>query len=200
MSLILLRFACPQCLAATHSSSPDVGNGLSWPKPQCICNAMVTSQAQHSTNEGVLLSNSAHSMLMSDDLWLPRRGIKPRPSGFWDITTIARPLPLPRRVEYSFGRQLVHPKILRKMWHKKRVKINANYLCAKFNKFKKHLKTIWQHSRLEFSAFSRYHLSAKVNEHRICKCQCCSAHSISVLLIWLVVWKCVEECNSVLRR
>ena len=51
MSLILLRFARPQCLAATHSSSPEVGNGLSWPKPQCTCNAVVTSQAQHSTNE-----------------------------------------------------------------------------------------------------------------------------------------------------
>ena len=35
--------------------------------PQCTCNAMVTSQAQHSTNEGVLRSNSACSMLMSDD-------------------------------------------------------------------------------------------------------------------------------------
>ena len=56
MSLILLRFARPQCLAATHLSSPEVGNGLSWPKPQCICNAMVTSQAQHSTYEGVLRS------------------------------------------------------------------------------------------------------------------------------------------------
>ena len=41
MSLILLRFARPQCLAATHLSSPEVGNGLSWPKPQCTCNAMV---------------------------------------------------------------------------------------------------------------------------------------------------------------
>ena len=67
MLLILLRFARPQCLAATHLSSPEVGNGLSWPKPQCTCNAMVTSQAQHSTNEGVLRSNSACSMLMSDD-------------------------------------------------------------------------------------------------------------------------------------
>ena len=44
MSLILLRFARPQCLAATHLPSPEVGNGLSWPKPQCTCNAMVTSR------------------------------------------------------------------------------------------------------------------------------------------------------------
>ena len=56
VSLILLRFARPQCLAATYSSSPEVGNGLSLPKPQCTCNAMATSQAQHSTNEGVLLN------------------------------------------------------------------------------------------------------------------------------------------------
>ena len=69
-------------IAATHLSSPEVGNGLSWLKPQCTCNAMVTSQAQHSANEGVLRSNSACSMLMSDDLRLPRRGIEPRPSGF----------------------------------------------------------------------------------------------------------------------
>ena len=78
MSLILLRFACPQCLAATpRSSSPEVGNGLSWPKPQCTCNVMVTSQAQHSTNEGVLRSNSACSMLMSDEhgvvQWVPEQ-------------------------------------------------------------------------------------------------------------------------------
>ena len=85
VSLILLRFARPQCLAVTHLSSPEVGNGLSWPKPQCTCNAMVTSQALLSTNEGVLRSNSACSMLMSDDLRLSRRGIEPRPSGFRDI-------------------------------------------------------------------------------------------------------------------
>ena len=41
VSLILLHFARPQCLAATHLSSPEVGNGLSWPKPPCTCNAMV---------------------------------------------------------------------------------------------------------------------------------------------------------------
>ena len=75
---------CPSAvlIAGTHSSSPEVGNGLSWSKPQCTYNAMVTSQAQHSTNEGVLSSNSACSMLMSDDLRLPRRGIEPGPSGF----------------------------------------------------------------------------------------------------------------------
>ena len=95
MSLILLRFARPQCLAATHLSSPEVGNGLSWPKPQCTCNAMVTSQTQHCTNEGVLRSNSACSMLMSDDLRLPSRGIEPRPSGFRDIDSTSRPSPLP---------------------------------------------------------------------------------------------------------
>ena len=57
VSLILLRFAHLQCLAATHLSSTEVGNGLSWPKPQRTCNAMVTSQAPLSTKsqEGVLL-------------------------------------------------------------------------------------------------------------------------------------------------
>ena len=95
MSLILRRFARPQCLAATHLSSPEVGNGLSGPKPQCTCNAMVTSQTQHCTNEGVLRSNSACSMLMSDDLRLPRRGIEPRPFGFRDIDSTSRPSPLP---------------------------------------------------------------------------------------------------------
>ena len=82
-------------VAATHLSSPEIGNGLRWPKPQCTCNAMVTSQTQHSTNEGVLRSNSACSMLISDDLWLPRRGIEPRPSGFRDIDSTSRPSPLP---------------------------------------------------------------------------------------------------------
>ena len=44
---------CPSAvLAATHSSSPEVGNGLSWPKPQCTCNAMVTSQAQPVADPG----------------------------------------------------------------------------------------------------------------------------------------------------
>ena len=98
MSLILLRFARPQCLAATHLSSPYVGNGLSWPKTQCTSNAMQTNQAPHSKapcNEGVLRSNSACSMLMSDDLRLPRWGIEPRPSGFRDISSTARSSPLP---------------------------------------------------------------------------------------------------------
>ena len=66
-----------------------------WPKPQCTCNAMVTSQAQPSTNEGVLRSNSACSMLMSDDLRLPRRGIEPRPPRFRQVNSTARPLPIP---------------------------------------------------------------------------------------------------------
>ena len=107
MSLILLRFARPQCLAATHLSSPEVGNGLSWPKPQCTCNAMVTSQAQHSTNEGVLSSNSACSMLMGDDLRLPRQGIELRPSGFRDIGSTARPSPLPKSFLQVFTLYLV---------------------------------------------------------------------------------------------
>ena len=94
VSLILFRFARPQCLAAIHLSSPEVGNGLSWPKPQCTCNAMVTSQAQRNTNEEVLLSNSACSMLMSDDLRLPKGGIELRPSGFRGLDSTARPLPL----------------------------------------------------------------------------------------------------------
>ena len=54
--------------------------------------------ARHSTaptREYVLRSNSACSMLMSDDLQLPRRGIEPRPSGFRDIGSTARPSPLP---------------------------------------------------------------------------------------------------------
>ena len=41
------HFACRQCLIATHLSSSEVGNGLNWPKPECTCNAMATSQAQH---------------------------------------------------------------------------------------------------------------------------------------------------------
>ena len=113
MSLILLRFARPHCLAATHLSSPEVGNGLSWPKPQCTCNAMVTSQTQHSTNEGVLRSNSACSMLMSDDLRLPRRGIEPRPSGFRDIDSTSRPSPL--LIRRSLGPQF-KPKRVYLIW------------------------------------------------------------------------------------
>ena len=92
MSLILLRFACPECLAATHLSSPEVGSGLSWPKPQCTCNAMVTSQAQHQRGN---CSNSACSRLMSDDLRLPRRRIEPRTSRFRGPDSTTRLLPLP---------------------------------------------------------------------------------------------------------
>ena len=55
---------------------------------------MVTSQTQHSTNEGVLRSNSPCSMLMSKDLRLPRRGLEPRLSGFREVSSMARPLPL----------------------------------------------------------------------------------------------------------
>ena len=32
---------------------------------------------------------------MSCDLWLPRRGLEPRPSRFWDIASTARPWPSP---------------------------------------------------------------------------------------------------------
>ena len=56
---------------------------------------LVTSQAQYSTNEVVLLSYLTCSMLMSDDLRLPRRGIEPESSGFWEVGSTARPLPLP---------------------------------------------------------------------------------------------------------
>ena len=95
VSLILLRFTRPQCLAATHLSSPEIGSRLSWPKQQCTCNAIITNQAQHSTNEGVLRSNSACSMLMSDNLQLPWQGIESRLSRLWDIGSTARPSPLP---------------------------------------------------------------------------------------------------------
>ena len=53
-----------------------------------------TNQAQHSTNEGVLLSISAWAMLVSVDLRLPRRGLEPGPSGFWEVDSTARTLPL----------------------------------------------------------------------------------------------------------
>ena len=54
----------------------------------------------YSTSEGVLRSNSACSMLMSDDLRLPRRGIEPRPSGFRDIGSTSKPSPLPIETIY----------------------------------------------------------------------------------------------------
>ena len=60
-----------QYLAATRSSSPEVGNGQSWPKPQCTCIlAMPWLLARHSTKVGVctIRSNSACSMLISNDL------------------------------------------------------------------------------------------------------------------------------------
>ena len=66
-----------------------------WVGPSNSAHAMPWLLARHSTNEGVLRSNSACSMLMSDDLRLPRWGIEPRPSGFRDIDSTARPLPLP---------------------------------------------------------------------------------------------------------
>ena len=69
---------------------------------------MVTSQAQHSSNEGVLRSNSAGSMLISDDLRLLRQGIEPRPSGFRDIVSTARPLPLPSHIELD--EYIIHDK------------------------------------------------------------------------------------------
>ena len=64
MSFILLRFAHSQCLAATHSSSPEVGNGLNWPKPQCTCNAMVTSQAQHT-----VLMRECYAVIQRAQCW-----------------------------------------------------------------------------------------------------------------------------------
>ena len=54
-----------------------------------------------STNEGVLRSNSGDAMLMSNYLRLPRRGIKPRPSGFRDIRSTTRPLPLYSYIEFQ---------------------------------------------------------------------------------------------------
>ena len=74
---------------------------------------MVTSIliAKHSTNEGVLCSNSACSMLMSDDLRLPRQGIKPRPSEFRGIGSTARPSPLP--IESVSSQKLLNSIILR---------------------------------------------------------------------------------------
>ena len=48
-------------------ASPEVGDRLNWPKPQCTYNAIVTSQAQHNTNEGVLHSNLAFSMSAAFD-------------------------------------------------------------------------------------------------------------------------------------
>ena len=66
MSFILLRFARPQCLSAIHLASPEVGDGLNWPKPQCTYNAIVTSQAQHA-NEGVLRSYLVCSMSAAFD-------------------------------------------------------------------------------------------------------------------------------------
>ena len=72
-------------LLICHPHSPEVGNGLSWPKPQCTCNAMVRyySHTQYRTNQGVLRSISAcliNIILKSNDLRPPRRGIEPRRS------------------------------------------------------------------------------------------------------------------------
>ena len=121
------------CLAATHLSSPEIGNGLSWPKPPCACNAiwLLAMQAQHSTNEGVLRSNSACSMLMSDDLRLPRRGIEPRPSGFRDIGSTSRPSPLPYSLiylAYLFIRSLTPESLT-----PNKSLINAEIILSKFS-------------------------------------------------------------------
>ena len=96
MSLILLRFARPKCLPATHLSSPEVGNELSWPKPPCTCNAMVTSQAQHSTNEGVLRSNS--SVLNADETTCGCRDEESNPGPPGSETSA---LPLGHRLEVN---------------------------------------------------------------------------------------------------
>ena len=97
-----VAYSAPLCPSAVLYSCysfviPRSRYGLSWPKPQCTCNAMVTSQTQHGTNEGVLRSNSACSMLMNDDLRLPRRGIEPRPPG-----SEASSLPLGHRPSLCF--------------------------------------------------------------------------------------------------
>ena len=54
----------------------------------------VTSHVQHRNNKGVLRSNSECSMLMSNDLQLQRQGIEPWPSGFQEVDSTTRPLPL----------------------------------------------------------------------------------------------------------
>ena len=62
---------------------------------------LLARHSAYSPDEGVLRSNSC--VFNADerrDLRLPRRGIEPRPSGFRDIGSTARPLPLPR---YMFG-------------------------------------------------------------------------------------------------
>ena len=66
-----------------------------WPKPQRTCNAMVTSQTQHST-----YTRKYYAVIQRAQCWwattfrLPRRGIEPRPSGFRDIGSTSRPSPL----------------------------------------------------------------------------------------------------------
>ena len=93
VSLLLLLIAWPQCLAATNLSPPELVTG--WVGPSHSAHAMPRLLDRHSTNEGVLRSNSACSMLMSINLLLPRRGLEPRPSGFLEVDSTARPLPLP---------------------------------------------------------------------------------------------------------
>ena len=76
----------------------------SWPKPQCTCNMQYlgTSQARNSTNKEVPCSNYACSMLMNDDLRLPRWGIEPRPHGFREVGSAAKPLPLLSSVQLTW--------------------------------------------------------------------------------------------------
>ena len=63
-------------------------HAMSWFNLYCLL-------ARHSTAP-TMEYNSVCSMLMSDDLWLPKRGIEPRSSGFREVGSTARPLPLPR--------------------------------------------------------------------------------------------------------
>ena len=97
-----VAYSAPLCLSAARAQLLLIRHPqklvTDWVGPSRNAHAMpgyYSQTQQHSTNEGVQLSNSACSMLMSDGLWLPKRGIEPGPSGFWDIGSTARPLPLP---------------------------------------------------------------------------------------------------------
>ena len=92
-----VAYSVPLCLSAvpiavscyTHSSSPEVGNGMSWPQPQRTCNAMVARHIAQYQRGSTILSNSACSMLISDNLRLSRRGLEPGPSRFREVGSTA---------------------------------------------------------------------------------------------------------------
>ena len=92
VSLILFRFNCPSAAsAATHSSRHPHKSVTGWVGPSlCAHDGYL-----YSPNVWVLRSYSTSSMLKSNDLRLPRRGIEPVPSGFWEVGSTARPLPPP---------------------------------------------------------------------------------------------------------